>query len=95
MIKQLKTTAKHKNSKNVQIADITLEKDSSIWKKTIKTDSVKWKQFWGLGGIMNSAIRDMGVKSAPYFIVTDSAGTALYRGPSLDAACAAVDEKLK
>ncbi len=78
----------------LQIADITLENDSSIWKSTIKKDSVAWKQFWGLGGRMNSAIVGMNIPGAPFFIVTDSIGTPLYRGRSGDEAYKAVVGKL-
>ncbi|MDD2962057.1 MAG: DUF4369 domain-containing protein [Muribaculaceae bacterium] len=94
-IKELKNLSKNYAGKKVQIADITLENDSIIWKRVIKTDSVQWKQYWGLGGRMNNAIKMMGIENAPYFLVADSAGASLYRGISLDAACMAVDKKLK
>ncbi|MEG0700660.1 MAG: DUF4369 domain-containing protein [Muribaculaceae bacterium] len=95
MIKKMKAINKKYGKAKLQITDITLENDSAIWKKEIKTDSVSWKQFWGLGGKMNNAIHAMDVKNAPYFIVLDSIGTQLYRGNSFDNASKTIDKKLK
>lgn len=92
---QLKMLRRTYTGNKLQIADITLESDSSIWKREIRNDSTTWKHYWGLGGKMNDAIKKMGVTSAPYFLVIDSIGTPLYRGVSLDQACATVDGKLK
>lgn len=95
VMKQLKNLNRTYAKSKLQIADITLESDSSIWKNEIKSDSVSWKHFWGLGGRTNNAIKKMGVTSAPYYLVIDSAGNPIYRGASLDAACKLVDNKLK
>lgn len=95
VLNKMKEISKKYGKSKLQLADITLENDSSIWKKEIKTDSVSWKQFWGLGGRMNNAVRSMQVNTAPYFIVTDSIGVQLYRGNSVTDACNAVTKKLK
>lgn len=95
VISQLKSLRNKYGSSKLQIADITFENDSSVWKHEIKTDSVKWKRFWGLGGQMNNAIKDMGVRSTPLFIVTDSVGGMLYRGKSIEDASAAIATKIK
>lgn len=85
----------YSKSRQLQVADVALCNDSSIWKMAIRTDSVGWKQFWGLGGRMNNEVKKMGVKNAPYYLVSDSTGNLKYRGESLDAACASVDKILK
>ena len=96
VINELKNLRKtYPKSDRLQIADIGFYNDSSDWKKVVKTDSVKWQQFWGIGGRLNSEVKRMGITKAPAYLVADSTGRMLYRGESLDAACAKIDSILK
>lgn len=94
IVKRLKSLSSNYSARNLKIADVAFESDSAVWKKIVKADSVKWSHFWGFGGRANPAVRNMGVKNVPYFIVSDSAGMAIYHGCSLDSACNAVSKKL-
>ena len=91
-IKEL--TKQYPKKTDFKVADITFETDSSLWKSAVRTDSVKWKQFWGIGGRMNAEIKALQVENAPYFIVTDSKGNAAYRGASFETAKETVISKI-
>lgn len=95
IMKELKRLSKKYKKSELQITDITLDNDSSVWKKRIKNDSVQWKQFWALGGRMNNVLYRMDVCFAPYFIVTDSVGNPLYRGKSFEEVEKAIEKKSK
>ena len=95
IMKELKRLSQKYRKSELQIADITLDNDSAIWKKRIKNDSVQWKQFWALGGRMNNVLYRMDVRFAPYFIITDSVGNPLYRGKSFEEVEKAIERKTK
>lgn len=95
IINELKKLNKKTNKKRLQIAEIGLENDSVKWHRTFAKDSVKWKHFWALGGIMNGEVMKMGVTATPYFLVLDSVGKPIYRGESVSTACDSVNNKIK
>lgn len=64
----------------LQIADINLDDDTFAWKRSVRTDSIKWTRLWAIGGEMNLSVRNLNVPRSPYFIVLDSAGRQIYRG---------------
>ena len=95
VVKELKSLTKKYPSKNdFKVADITFETDTAVWKRAVRTDSVNWQQFWGAGGRMNAAVKDLPVENTPYFIVTDSKGNVSYRGASFKDAKASVISKM-
>ena len=96
IVKELKSLTKKYPSKNdFKISDITFETDTAVWKRAVRTDSVKWQQFWGVGGKMNATVKGLQVENAPYFIVTDSKGNITYRGESFEKAKDSVESKIK
>lgn len=96
VVKELKTLAKKYPSKNdFKIADITFETDTAVWKRAVRSDSAKWVHFWGVGGRMNSAVKELQVENTPYFIVTDNKGNVMYRGSSFQTAKDSVAAKQK
>lgn len=81
----------------LQLADISLESDTAVWKRTLRGDSAmtQWPHFWALGGVANPEMRRLGVNGTPVFIAIDSDGRQLYRGSSADEAEAALNDYLK
>ncbi len=74
------------SDKRLQLADVTLDNDTAQWKQALGQIKTPWKHYWSIGGVANSSISDLKIKNTPLFIVTDSAGKQLYRGPAIDGA---------
>jgi hypothetical protein len=72
-----------KTDKNTKLLDLSLDRDSILWRRSIRPDSAKWTQGWTPGGIMARDIRNLRINSVPAYIVVDSTGAAIYQGPSL------------
>lgn len=75
-----------RKDKRLQLADITLDNDTAQWRTSLRSIKTPWKHYWAIGGITNSSIKDLKIKSTPLFIVTDSVGKQLYRGDAVDGA---------
>lgn len=76
-----KIADKYTKAKQLQIADINLDRDTSLWRRDARVDSVdKWERMWAVGAEMNKSISRLNVPRTPYFIVVDSTGTQIYRG---------------
>jgi hypothetical protein len=87
-IEAIKTFAnKYKGTKDVQIADILMEGDSTMWKSKIKADGGAWLHYWAVGGPMNNSIQNLQINSTPCVIVANSQGRQLYHGNSAIDAC--------
>lgn len=69
--------------------------DSSSWRRSISGDSARWIQAWLPGSVSATPVRRLDVNRIPYFIVADSAGRTIYRGPSIGQARRFVDKQLK
>ncbi|MCC8037562.1 MAG: DUF4369 domain-containing protein [Bacteroidales bacterium] len=74
----------HKDGRRV--VDVSVETDSAEWRFCVEGDSAKWTQVWAPGGLSSPTIQDLRIPRLPWFIVVDSLGTPLYRGPSMTAA---------
>lgn len=81
--------------KRLQILEITLDADSAAWNSATTRDSATWQRGWNPGGAASPALRRLSVPRTPFFIVTDSTGTQIYRGTSVSAATATVGSRLK
>lgn len=81
-------------SKKLQIIDFVLYADTSAFKRVTYRDSAKWIQAWLPGGILGKDIENLAIPDMPYFIVTDSAGTQLYRGKSAAEAAEKIKEAI-
>lgn len=64
----------------VQVLDINIDSDSTMWRHNVTSTSTTWKHYWVPGSMMNSAIVKLNITSTPTFIVTDSLGKQIYRG---------------
>lgn len=79
----------HKEGRRV--VDVSVEPDSAEWRFCVEADSAKWTQVWAPGGLSSPTIQGLRIPRLPWFIVVDSLGTPLYRGPSLTQAKKAND----
>lgn len=83
------------HGKRLQVIDMSLDTDTTIWKKSIKNDSATWRQGWVVGGVSALSVERLGIYRLPFFIVADSTGKQLYRGSSIESANSIVNERLK
>lgn len=67
----------------LQLIEISLAGDSTLWRTQVEKDSSTWLQAWVPGGVSAQSIRRFTVPRAPYYIVADSTGAQQYRGTSL------------
>ncbi len=81
--------------KNLEVLDIMLVPDTSMWKRMTRTDSATWTQGWAPGGIYALSIDSLAIPSLPFYIVVDTAGVQHYRGASLAIAQDTIDSLLK
>ena len=75
----------------LQMVEISTAPDSASWRRSFRADTVSnWYRTWVPGSMGAPAVRKLGIPRLPYFIVTDSTGAQLYRGPTLQGAEAAL-----
>lgn len=67
----------------LQIADISLDRDTASWHKSVSPDSASWPRLWVAASVASPGIDRLGVSRLPYFIVTDSTGCRLLSTPSI------------
>ena len=77
--------------KKLNVVDIAFAPDTVAWKKAIKEDDAKWNQCWALGGVEAKGVDRLAIPRTPYFVVTDSTGTQVFRGSSMARATAVID----
>lgn len=68
------------DSKRFRLLDVSMEADTFAWRRINRTDSVKWQNAWVAGSISAPGVENLGIPRLPYFIITDSAGTQVWRG---------------
>lgn len=68
------------------VIELSMDLDTVVWNRSIKTDSASWTQGWIAGAISAQSIDKLGLPGIPYYIVTDSVGKQLWRGTSITAA---------
>lgn len=82
IISRLRKLRKDHTKRRLKIIEVSLTADSAMWHASVKGDSMNWYQAWAPGGTSGREIRRLAVPRAPFYIVTDSLGTQLYRGTS-------------
>ena len=83
IVPQLRRLRRTYNDKQLAIVDFSVDRDTTVWKQSIRNDSSRWLQGWGAGSLASPAISRLGVRSLPFFVVADSTGKQLYRGLSI------------
>lgn len=86
LAERLEKTARH--SKNKAVIDLRMPGRGY---PTAAPDTLHRKLGQLPGGIMSKGIERLGIPSVPFFIVTDSLGTQLYRGKAVERAIAVAD----
>ena len=75
-----------KNS-SLGIVDISADPDTTTWHSSIDgkkdTDPAGMIRAWAVSPYNMPELQDIPVASLPWFILTDSTGTLIYRGPSI------------
>jgi signal peptidase I len=78
----------------LKIIDISVDQDTMAWQRSTRQDSAKWTQGWVAGSVASPGINTLGIARIPYFIVCDSSGKQVYRGPSIKEAEKLLNSKL-
>jgi len=81
--------------KRLRVLDISLDVDTTAWRRIIRPDSAKWTQAWLPGGTAARGIDSLAVPSLPYFVAVDSTGRQLLRTTSAAHARSFIEDKLK
>lgn len=68
----------------VQVIDISLDRDSAVWKRAVAADSTRWTRLWAKGGYLYPGVKRLHIHRLPYLLVADSAGRVVARGLSPD-----------
>ncbi len=95
IVPALKRMNKKYDKSEFAMLDFSLDSDTTLWKSSIRVDSADWKQGWAPGGLAAIGIGKLGVPSVPFFIVCDSTGNQLYRGPHIKTAEKTIKNILK
>lgn len=87
------TTARYDTA--VQVVDISLDRDSGVWKRAVTADSARWARRWVKGGYLAPGVKDLHIHRLPYLVVTDSAGRVVARGLPPDSMRQYIDRLVK
>lgn len=83
IVKRLRALYKDVPSKRFDMVETSLARDSLSWRVAIDRDTAAWKQGWAPGGPASPRFSRLAINTLPFYVVADSLGRALYRGPSL------------
>lgn len=92
IVPALRRLRKAHTDKALGIIDISLDTDTLAWQSSTRNDTATWNAAWGTGGIASAALRPLAIPRLPYFIVTDSVGSQIYRGASISQALKKIDK---
>lgn len=71
---------------SVKVVELSVDRDSTVWRRSIAPDSAAWVQGWLPGGVMSAGVEQLAIPRLPYFVIVDSVGNQLLRSPSVTAA---------
>lgn len=78
----------------LRVIDFSLDGDTLTWRRGVRRDSTAFDHGWVAGSVAAPAFDIMGIQRLPFFLVVDSTGTQLYRGPSITQAEKTLKSKL-
>lgn len=81
-------------AKKVGILEISTAPDTTEWHASVRNDSAAWRQTWEPAALSSQALRRLAIPSVPFFVVTDSTGTQIYRGPSVSSAVSTIENNI-
>lgn len=76
--------------RRLKVIDYSLDTDTLTWRRTTRRDSADYTRAWSGAGRSAIGVAELGIARLPYYIVTDSAGSQIYRGTSVTDADQAV-----
>lgn len=79
-VEALRAFSKEADSLRLTITEISAQPDSVEWRRSIASDSATWRQVWAPGATASSALKRLSVPREPFYVVTDSTGSQIYRG---------------
>ena len=79
----------------VQVIDVSLDRDSAVWRRTVSPDTVQWTRLWAKGGYLYAGVKWLDIHRLPYLLVADSTGRVVARGLSPDSTRACIDRMIK
>lgn len=91
----MKRMGKDYPATRLRIVELSLDNDSTEWKRSIANDSATWIQTWNPGNVAGQLAENLAIEHIPFYIVVDSAGTVHYRGAALNSAHEAIRDYLK
>lgn len=91
---EIKKLARLEKPGCLAILDLGLHQDSIPWSREVRGDSATWAQGWLAGGVSAPVIEELAVPQLPYYIIADSTGTQLWRGPSLTLAVSEIMSRI-
>lgn len=94
VVKVLRELADKYDRKRLAPIELSTAIDSATWRRSINGDSARWIQTWLPGSVASAPVRKMDITRIPFFIVADSAGKQIYRGPSISEARKKVENHL-
>lgn len=95
IVPKLKEVYKGVGRDKLQILDIIISNDTTAMKGLTRRDSAEWTQAWTPGGLLSDQLYPLAIPALPYYIVTDTAGRQVYRGPSAAEARKSVEKITK
>ncbi len=86
IVGRLRSLRKDFKLRRLAMLEISIARDTTLWKDAISSDSSRWQQAWLPGGVGSQQLRNLAIPKIPYYIVADSTGKFVYRGQSLHTA---------
>ena len=69
------------------IADICLEADSTLWRTSVRNDSLKnVLRLWTPAGLADNAVMSLGITRVPFYLVISETGNQIFRGEEMEMA---------
>jgi peroxiredoxin len=78
--KREKDDRTYKRTPELAVVGISLDMDKTIWKETIKQDTLKWEQLNDFSGWNSTTVKQYGINELPYNILIDNRGKIIARG---------------
>lgn len=75
----LRHAATRKNAPG--IIDISIDPDTTTWRRVARRDSATWTQAWLPGGTAAAGLDSLAIPALPFYILADSTGRQLLRSP--------------
>lgn len=95
VVKTLRRLVKDHPKRRLKILEISMARDSALWKQSTARDSATWLQAWAPGSVASREFHKLAIPVLPFFILTDSTGMQVYRGSSVSMLKRQVDAHIK